>query len=192
LIYLGLITDRIPVLPVFTPSHIGGDKPPIAFGDVFDVPRLSKLLGKPVIEWRDVKDPKSDQVDDLGCWSVWASVQGDPNPRDSQVPIHTKLGANLLVKVCPTSCSTVLRYFVYQNSRMDQNGTGSERPARNILGSCKIRFPRDSCRTSRPSVPFSHASGFSSARRANALLRLPLLRVCTPGQPCRSRRYQFF
>ncbi|KAK7058451.1 hypothetical protein VNI00_002085 [Paramarasmius palmivorus] len=91
LIYLGLITDRIPVLPVFTPSHIGGDKPPIAFGDVFDVPRLSKLLGKPVIEWRDIKDPKSEHVDDLGCWSVWASVQGDPNPRDSQVPIHTKL-----------------------------------------------------------------------------------------------------
>ncbi|ESK90926.1 hypothetical protein Moror_16427 [Moniliophthora roreri MCA 2997] len=90
-IYLALITDRIPVMPVFTPSHIGGSVPPIAFGDVFDVPRLRKLLGKPVLEWRDVKDSKSEEVDDLGCWSVWEGVQAATNPRDSQVPIHTKL-----------------------------------------------------------------------------------------------------
>lgn len=53
--YLGLITDRVPIIAEFIPSHIGGHVPPIPFGEVFDVPRLRKELGKPVLEWREVK-----------------------------------------------------------------------------------------------------------------------------------------
>lgn len=55
LIYLGLITDRVAIIPEFIPSHIGGHVPPIPFGEVFDVPRLRNELGKPVLEWREVK-----------------------------------------------------------------------------------------------------------------------------------------
>jgi len=70
LVYLELITERVPIIPMFYPSHIGYDRPPIAFGDVFDVVRMRKLIGKPIVEWRDVKDPTSEALDTLGCWNV--------------------------------------------------------------------------------------------------------------------------
>ncbi|KAK0194202.1 hypothetical protein F5146DRAFT_926365 [Armillaria mellea] len=86
LIYLGLITDRVPILPMFTPSHIGPAAPPIAFGDVFDVPRLRQALDRPILEWRDVKDPNSAELDGLGCWNVWEATSQNhaQGPRESQ------------------------------------------------------------------------------------------------------------
>ncbi|KAF7311040.1 hypothetical protein HMN09_00647500 [Mycena chlorophos] len=87
LIYLGLITDRIPVVPMFIPSHVGGHVPPIPFGEVFDVPRLRNLLGTSVLEWRDVKDVASPEIDDIGCWNIWESVQyREAFPRRSRIP----------------------------------------------------------------------------------------------------------
>ncbi|KII94081.1 hypothetical protein PLICRDRAFT_36319 [Plicaturopsis crispa FD-325 SS-3] len=87
LVYMGLITDRVPIIPDFMPSHIGYDQAPIPFGDVFDVPRFSKSLEIPILEWRDVKNRDSEFVDELGCWSVWQAVQsGESNPRDSGNP----------------------------------------------------------------------------------------------------------
>jgi hypothetical protein len=95
LLYLALITDRIAIMPMFTPSHIGGAVPPIDFGLVFDVPRLRKALRKPVLEWHDVKDRNSTSVDELGCWNVWeASQSREDYPRRSQVPDHLKLGSS--------------------------------------------------------------------------------------------------
>ncbi|KAJ6541871.1 hypothetical protein B0H19DRAFT_1175026 [Mycena capillaripes] len=87
LVYLGLITDRVSILPVFTSTHLPGSTPPLLFGETFDVPRLREALGKPVLEWRDVKLANSQSVmDDLGCWSVWQSSQfNDPQPRHSSV-----------------------------------------------------------------------------------------------------------
>ncbi|KAJ7282065.1 hypothetical protein C8J57DRAFT_1500714 [Mycena rebaudengoi] len=70
LIYLALITERVPILVRFKPHHVGPSGGDIDFGDVFDVPRLQKELGKPVLEWRQVKDPDSQIWDDIGCWSV--------------------------------------------------------------------------------------------------------------------------
>ncbi|CAK5280278.1 unnamed protein product [Mycena citricolor] len=92
LIYLGLITERIPIVPDFLPSHIGVHVPPIPFGDVFDLPRLRNQLGTAVLEWRDVKDVNSTFVDDLGCWNVWEAVQfRHAHPRDSWHPTHLGL-----------------------------------------------------------------------------------------------------
>ncbi|KAJ6575269.1 hypothetical protein B0H19DRAFT_635080 [Mycena capillaripes] len=93
LIYLGLITDRVPIIPEFIPSHIGGHVPPIPFGQVFDVPRLRNELGKPVLEWREVKDYQNGTfVDDLGCWNVWEAVQyREAFPRRSRIPDDLKL-----------------------------------------------------------------------------------------------------
>ncbi|KAJ7492327.1 hypothetical protein FB451DRAFT_1388734 [Mycena latifolia] len=86
LIYLGLITDRIIIIPEFMPTHFAYDRPPLPFGDVFDIPRLVKELGQQVLEWREVKDQNSPVVDDIGCWSVWLSVQtGEKVPRGGQV-----------------------------------------------------------------------------------------------------------
>ncbi|KAF7303293.1 hypothetical protein MKEN_01293400 [Mycena kentingensis (nom. inval.)] len=87
LIYLGLITDRVPVVPMFIPSHIGGHVPPIPFGEVFDVQRLRNELGTPVLEWRDVKDVNSTEIDELGCWNIWEAVQyREAFPRRSRIP----------------------------------------------------------------------------------------------------------
>ncbi|KZT02434.1 uncharacterized protein LAESUDRAFT_815288 [Laetiporus sulphureus 93-53] len=87
LIYLGVITGRVPLLPMFTPSHIGGDAGTIAWGDVFDVPRFIRESGIDIVEWRDVKDLSEPEVEDIGCWNVWESVQYREHfPRGSAVP----------------------------------------------------------------------------------------------------------
>ncbi|KAF7356995.1 hypothetical protein MVEN_01036100 [Mycena venus] len=75
LLYLALITERVPVIPYFTPTHVGGSAPTLAFGEVFDIPRLQKEIGARILEWHEVKDPQSDIVDTMGCWSVWQGVQ---------------------------------------------------------------------------------------------------------------------
>ncbi|KAJ7492150.1 hypothetical protein FB451DRAFT_518434 [Mycena latifolia] len=87
LVYLGLITDRVSILPVFMSTHLPDHAPPLIFGDVFDVPRLRRALGKPVLEWREVKEVDSPILDDIGCWNIWESVQyNDKAPRHSNVP----------------------------------------------------------------------------------------------------------
>ncbi|KAG2140052.1 hypothetical protein DEU56DRAFT_291167 [Suillus clintonianus] len=86
LIYLALITERIPIIPKFLSSHIDSSAPPFPFGEIIDVPRLSQAIGTPLLEWHEVKDWESQVLDDLGCWSVWESVekyQEDPRPRGS-------------------------------------------------------------------------------------------------------------
>lgn len=76
LIYIGLITERVPILPPFYPTHIGWLESPIAFGDVFDLQRLRTALNTPIVEWWDVKKRDSEHWDTLGCWNTWAAVLG--------------------------------------------------------------------------------------------------------------------
>jgi hypothetical protein len=98
LIYLGLITDRTPIIGKFTPSHVGGHVTPIPFGEVFDVPRLRRLLGRPVLEWHEVKNDSSTVVEELGCWNVWEAVQtAESFPRRSRVPTDLWLGVSFLI-----------------------------------------------------------------------------------------------
>ncbi|KII91730.1 hypothetical protein PLICRDRAFT_104708 [Plicaturopsis crispa FD-325 SS-3] len=89
LIYLGSITERVPVIPKFTRNvvHVEGDIPPIAFGEIFDIPRLSAAVGTPILEWPEVKDEESDHTDELGCWSVWDAVSSEDQARPSDAPI---------------------------------------------------------------------------------------------------------
>ncbi|KAL1741194.1 hypothetical protein HDZ31DRAFT_67174 [Schizophyllum fasciatum] len=75
LIYLAIITRRIPIIGAFTPSHVGSDVPPIPFGEVFDVPRLSAEIGVPVLEWHQVKNPESEVIDPVGCWNIWQTMR---------------------------------------------------------------------------------------------------------------------
>jgi len=89
LIYLALITERIPLIGVFSPTHVSFDTTttvdPIDFGTIFDVPRLSKLINLPVIEWHEVKNRNSTEVEELGCWDVWStSEMATENPRGSR------------------------------------------------------------------------------------------------------------
>ncbi|THH12795.1 hypothetical protein EW146_g7360 [Bondarzewia mesenterica] len=85
LVYLAMITERVPIIGPFTPSHIGSEAGGIPFSEVFDLDYLSKAINLPVVEWDEVKDlsdPSSTEVEGLGCWSIWQAVQfREPNPR---------------------------------------------------------------------------------------------------------------
>lgn len=81
LIYLAILTKRIPIILPFLPSHFRklGEVGPLNFGDVFDVPLLSSKLGAPILEWHELKlqnPPKGGGarplVEKIGCWSVHA------------------------------------------------------------------------------------------------------------------------
>ncbi|KAF9245804.1 hypothetical protein BU15DRAFT_40619 [Melanogaster broomeanus] len=91
LLYLAQITGRVPIIPPFLPTYIGTDAP-IAFGDVFDVSRLQNALGIPILEWHQVKDTNSQNIDELGCWSIWEAVQDEEHqPRWSYLTELLKL-----------------------------------------------------------------------------------------------------
>lgn len=93
LIYLGLLTDRIPIVAMFTPSHIGGHIPPIDFSEVFDLARLQEDLQKPVLEWHQVKNRNSSVLEEIGCWNTWEAVQDrEAYPRRSVVTGLLNLG----------------------------------------------------------------------------------------------------
>ncbi|KAF8758465.1 GDP-fucose protein O-fucosyltransferase [Rhizoctonia solani] len=99
LIYIASLTGRIPIIPPFTPSHVGSisEVGPLEFGDVFDVSRLANELGMHILEWREVKNSALDthlakgsiqpEVEKIGCWSTWAlSSFSNGQPRYSDVP----------------------------------------------------------------------------------------------------------
>ncbi|KAK7021935.1 hypothetical protein VNI00_017164 [Paramarasmius palmivorus] len=58
MIYLAMLSDRIPVIPPFAPEdHISENAGYVAFGDVFDLERYRNEVGQAVLEWRDIKKP---------------------------------------------------------------------------------------------------------------------------------------
>ncbi|KAI5122360.1 hypothetical protein M0805_004118 [Coniferiporia weirii] len=88
LLNLALFSGRTAIIPPFAPSHVGSAAGFVPFGDVFDVPRLSLLLEHPVIEWRDLKREDSEHTDEVGCWSIWSTVQpvnSDHAPRGNSI-----------------------------------------------------------------------------------------------------------
>jgi len=70
-----MLTERVPIVGPFTPSHIGGDAGEILFGEVFDIDYLSQTIRIPVLQWSEVKNTSSLEIEDIGCWSVWQAVQ---------------------------------------------------------------------------------------------------------------------
>jgi hypothetical protein len=95
---LGIISDRVPIIGRFIPGHIS-TAPEILVSEVFDLPRLRKIIKWPVLEWDDVKRYDSEVWDDIGCWSLWQTVwkERDGNPRRSDSPGIVKLG---LLRLC--------------------------------------------------------------------------------------------
>lgn len=98
MIYLGLISDRVPIVPPFAPSHhicryshfnyngladqiSARAAGVVSMGEIFDMVHLRDTLRSPVLEWSDVKDltgPTSDS-DTLGCWSARSRADEDPS-----------------------------------------------------------------------------------------------------------------
>ena len=113
LIYLALITERVPIIGRFTGSpNIGLDIEPIRFGEIFDLTRLRKSLGIPIVEWDDIKDPSSQYVDEIGCWSIWLAVQDrESQPRHCPITEVLKLGMQVMKQVSAGSFQYFLQIF---------------------------------------------------------------------------------
>ncbi|KAF8321316.1 hypothetical protein DL93DRAFT_2093945 [Clavulina sp. PMI_390] len=96
LIYLGMISDRIPILPAISRTHHVLDSPDIWLGDVFDLATLSDAINHPILEWRDVKGTGSseDEVmkdEVLSCWSPWWLTGPDGHARECNAPVDLRL-----------------------------------------------------------------------------------------------------
>lgn len=125
LIYLALITDRVPVIPPFT-SHIGGASVPIAFSAIFDVSRLAREIGAPVLEWHQIKNialaESLAEQDDLGCWNIWEvdNIPADA-PRGSYTTLMLNLGAFDPLQLDElVRCNDGLRHIVHAGAGMGQ------------------------------------------------------------------------
>ncbi|KAF8903611.1 hypothetical protein CPB85DRAFT_1017159 [Mucidula mucida] len=89
LIYLALLTNRIPILPKFLPSAHTPGATLLPFSEVFDLPRLRDAIGVHVLEWADVKNPGSTFIESVGCWSTLKAQFGlDPQPALAAEPDH--------------------------------------------------------------------------------------------------------
>ncbi|KZO99639.1 hypothetical protein CALVIDRAFT_354484 [Calocera viscosa TUFC12733] len=71
MLYLALLTQRVPILGPFVPSHLQASAGYIPFGDVFDIPRMARDMNWPLLEWSDVKDADRGVQEEVGCWSAW-------------------------------------------------------------------------------------------------------------------------
>lgn len=99
LIYLSLLTNRVPIIPAFLPDHFGSlaNAVPTNFGDIFDTPYLANQLGVPIVEWHELKRPTYAPPggpvpvpEELGCWSLTAGNQisgGRPTVSNS-IPLY--------------------------------------------------------------------------------------------------------
>ncbi|KAG6890004.1 hypothetical protein C0995_012964 [Termitomyces sp. Mi166 len=137
--------DRIPVVPMFIPSHIGAAVPPVDFGLVFDVPRLRKTLNISVLEWHEVKNRSSEDIDEIGCWNTWETVQkSSDEPRHSPVPDHLKLDISYTkapswIKVIPHLDGDVHSFFwslaalAFPEARAENLVPPRESPNRHVL-----------------------------------------------------------
>ncbi|KAJ2914442.1 hypothetical protein MD484_g5969, partial [Candolleomyces efflorescens] len=81
LIYLGILTQRVPILPPIIPAaHVSEHAGNIAFSDIFNLTTLRSTLRYPILEWKDVKSPQANVMDNpppsdpaldtFGCWST--------------------------------------------------------------------------------------------------------------------------
>ncbi|KAF6758039.1 hypothetical protein DFP72DRAFT_808302 [Ephemerocybe angulata] len=90
LIYLGILSNRIPIIPpILPPGWVPIDAGIILFGDIYNLTTLRDRIRHPVLEWSDVKAIPStadvqvdftptDPVEQLGCWSVRPRSADDP------------------------------------------------------------------------------------------------------------------
>ncbi|RXW21234.1 hypothetical protein EST38_g4627 [Candolleomyces aberdarensis] len=92
LIYLGILTQRIPILaPIIPAAHVSEHAGNLDFGDVFNLTTLRDTLRHPILEWRDVKtmspnvsimdntDREDPALESLGCWSNQKRSFDEPN-----------------------------------------------------------------------------------------------------------------
>ncbi len=87
-----MLTERVPIIGPFNPSYVGADAGDILFSEVFDIEYLSRTIGVPVLEWSEVKNSSSQEIEDIGCWSVWQAVQQRESEPRFTYALHQGLG----------------------------------------------------------------------------------------------------
>jgi hypothetical protein len=93
LIYLAMISGRVPVIPPFVATeHVEWGATPLPFGRVFDIPRFKQASGVDLLQWHEIKRNDSEVLDDLGCWSVWQTAHPGNRSRHSYTPGALNLG----------------------------------------------------------------------------------------------------
>ncbi|TFK44309.1 hypothetical protein BDQ12DRAFT_620263 [Crucibulum laeve] len=87
MLYLSMLSNRIPILPPFAPHHhLPYEAGVIPFGDIFDLRHLRSVIQWPILEWRDVKELSSERgdpyspytVEPIGCWAASAELGHPP------------------------------------------------------------------------------------------------------------------
>lgn len=121
---MAMLTERVPIIGPFTPSHaIAGrmDVGNVPFGEVFDMEYLSKAIGTPVLEWHEVKNSSSTEVEDIGCWSVWQAVQTrESEPRNGNALSLQGLGVYAPICVFQViDLAAPARYILYRRSHIN-------------------------------------------------------------------------
>ncbi|EJT99005.1 hypothetical protein DACRYDRAFT_82888 [Dacryopinax primogenitus] len=91
LLFLAHLSNRVPVLPRFTPTHFPKSAGMMRFSDIFDLPQLERALNMPILEWDDLKLTQANVSyiprEDLGCWSSWmAGGEENREPRETENP----------------------------------------------------------------------------------------------------------
>lgn len=96
MLYVGFLSNRTAVIPPFKPAHVSSAAGYPAFSEIFDVPKMSALIpgGMPILDWYDVKDHNSTHMDELGCWSAWATPRPDSGPRNGPIPRYIHVDAS--------------------------------------------------------------------------------------------------
>ena len=98
-------------LPPWQPSHLPEQAGYPPFGKIFDIPRLAKDSDISIIEWQDVKNVNSTHSDELGCWSIWATVAEhdlDKRPRGNR--LEGRLGLDIAYTPIPSSAIMLPQY----------------------------------------------------------------------------------
>jgi hypothetical protein len=93
------LTERVPIIGPFTPSHVGDNAGNIPFSEVFDIDYLSERIGIPVLEWNEVKNVSTPEIENIGCWSVWQGVKVHDSPRRTDALRLQGLGEQMHVPV---------------------------------------------------------------------------------------------
>jgi len=105
LIYLGAISNRVPIIPPFVPyHHIDESAGILLFSEIFDLPYLRSMLRRPIIEWEDIKAEPSDEasIEPIGCWSAWATGNvREHAPRYNTLRISQLLGLDISYTALP-------------------------------------------------------------------------------------------
>ncbi|KAL0574626.1 hypothetical protein V5O48_007322 [Marasmius crinis-equi] len=58
MMYLAMLTERVPIIPPFAPrDHISREGGFVAFGDIFDLDHYREAVRQGLVEWRDIKKP---------------------------------------------------------------------------------------------------------------------------------------